>query len=370
MSHSTRFANKWVGLNSAEQQEIIEKINKIVDDTEFDELTTWFIEHFGLTSEQAKKTADAQHILPTGYGSIGLTATTKILNELKSDVITYSQAVAKCGWHHSDFRTGECFDALPYYGEVLDSAVIPGTGDQNDDEITRFGRITNPTVHIGLNQLRRLVNQIINAYGLPDQIVVELARELKMSKRQKDDYNRKIRENTEAAAKRAKKLEELGIPNTGENRFRLRMYEELGSDTILKVCPYTGKTINVEMLFSDKVEIDHILPLSRTNDDSPANKILCLREANREKKNQSPFEAWGNTPQWNTIEENLGKLHKSKQWRFAPDAMKKFESESDFLDRAIVDTQYLSRLAKRYLSTLYSDGDNVWTVNGKMTENA
>ena len=368
MSHPTRFDNKWVSLNSAEQHDVIKKILEIETEYEFKELASSLVEKYGLTKEQAEKSVDAQNILPQGYGSIGLTATSKILNELESDVITFSQAVANCGWHHSDFRTGEYFDQLPYYGEVLDSAVIPGSGDKEDDEITRFGRITNPTVHIGLNQLRRLVNQIIKVYGKPDQVVVELARELKMSKRQKDDFNRKIRENTEAAKIRAKKLEELGLPNTGENRFRLRMYEELGPAIGPKVCPYTGKSINVEMLFSDKIEVDHILPLSRTNDDSPANKILCIREANREKKNQSPFEAWGNTPQWHTIEGNLGNLHKNKQWRFAPDAMKKFESESDFLDRAIVDTQYLSRLAKGYLSTLYTEGENVWTVNGKMTE--
>ena len=368
MSHPTRFGNKWVSLKSEKQQEIIAKINDVEDEFQFDELTAWFIENFDLTIEQALKSADAQQSLPTGYGSIGLTVTTKILDELKADVITYSQAVANCGWHHSDFRTGECFDNLPYYGEVLDSAVIPGTGEPNDDEITRFGRITNPTVHIGLNQLRRLVNQIIKVYGKPDQIVVELARELKMSKRQKDNFNKMIRENTEAATKRATTLEELRIPNTGENRFRLRMYEELGPAIGPKVCPYTAKPINVNMLFSDKVEIDHILPLSRTNDDSPANKILCIREANREKQNKSPFEVWGETSQWENIEENLGNLPKSKQWRFAPDAMKKFESESDFLDRAIVDTQYLSRLAKNYLSTLFTTGGNVWVVNGKMTE--
>ena len=177
-----------------------------------------------------------------------------------------------------------------------------------------------------------------------------------------------IRENTEAAKKRAKTLEEAKIPNTGENRFRLRMYEELSSAMGLKICPYTAKPINITMLFSDKVEIDHILPLSRTNDDSIANKTLCLREANREKQNKSPYEAWGNTSRWSIIEENLGSLPDKRKWRFAPDAMKKFETESDFLDRAIVDTQYLSRLAKNYLSTLYTTGGNVWVVNGKMTE--
>ena len=38
------------------------------------------------------------------------------------------------------------------------------------------------------------------------------------------------------------------------------------------------------MLFSDKVEVDHILPFDATLDDSNANRILCPRTANREKR--------------------------------------------------------------------------------------
>ncbi|MCY4261494.1 MAG: type II CRISPR RNA-guided endonuclease Cas9, partial [Rhodobacteraceae bacterium] len=259
-------------------------------------------------------------------------------------------------------------DQLPYYGAVLERHVIPGSGRLEDDDVTRFGRIINPTVHIGLNQLRRLVNKIISVYGKPDQIVVELARELKQSHKQKKDAQKRIKENTDAARKRSEKLGELGQKDTGANRMLLRLYEELGPAIGPRCCPYTGKPINVSMLFNGLCDVDHILPYSRTLDDSPSNLTLCLREANREKGNQTPWETWGDTPQWNAIAANLKSLPENKRWRFTPDAMERFEGENDFLDRALVDTQYLSRIARAYLDALYTEGGHVWVVPGRLTE--
>src|SRR3546814_15718719 len=87
--------------------------------------------------------------------------------------LTYNEAVeAALGKSHSDFRTGKVLDFLPYYGEMLSREIPPGTLDPNDDDETRWGKITNPTVHIGLNQLRRLLNAIIRVHGRPDELVV------------------------------------------------------------------------------------------------------------------------------------------------------------------------------------------------------
>ncbi len=322
-----------------------------------------------LDSDQAEATAHAP--LPEGYGRLGETATRRILTALEADVILYSAAVAGCGWDHSDGRTGEVVEALPYYGEILDRHVIPGTYDENDDDITRYGRITNPTVHIGLNQLRRLVNMIITVYGKPDEIVVELARDLKLSEDQKRVVQRDIKKNTEGAITRGQKLEELGVPNTGAHRMILRLWESLGDDVMIRNCPYTGRRISAGMLFDGSCDINHILPYSRTLDDSFPNRTLCLREANRAKANKTPWEAWGDTPHWGTIASNLKNLPDNQAWRFAPDAMERFEGENDFSARALKDTQYLSRIARSYLEALYDGGDgksHVWMVPGKLTE--
>jgi CRISPR-associated endonuclease Csn1 len=365
LSHPDRFGPRWSALDIDAQWEVISRLRKVQSDADHASLVDWLMQEHRLERHHAEGTAKAP--LPEGHGRLGLTATTRILDRLKTDVVTYAQAVAACGWHHSDQRTGECLDRLPYYGEVLDRHVIPGTYDENDDDITRFGRITNPTVHIGLNQLRRVVNKIIEVYSRPDQIVVELARELKQSEQQKADAMKRIRDTTEAAKKRSEKLEELGIEDNGRNRMLLRLWEDLGPAIGPRCCPYTGTPISVEMVFRD-CDVDHILPYSRTLDDSFANRTLCLKEANREKRNQTPWEAWGGTAKWDAIEANLKNLPDNKRWRFAPDAMERFEGENDFLDRALVDTQYLSRISRTYLDTLYTEGGHVWVVPGRLTE--
>lgn len=377
LSRPDRFGPRWSTLDSDAQWEVVARLRRVQSDAEYAALVKWLMDNHALDRDHADATANAS--LPEGYGRLGLTATTRILEKLEAAVATYADAVAACGWHHSDQRTGECLDRLPYYGEVLERHVIPGSYDANDDDVTRYGRITNPTVHIGLNQLRRLVNKIIETYGKPDQIVVELARELKQSEQQKNDIMRNIREATDAAKKRSEKLENLnegreesGLPpleDNGRNRMLLRLWEDLNPDDAMRrFCPYTGKRISAAMIFDGSCDVDHILPYSRTLDDSFANRTLCLKEANREKRNQTPWEAWGDTPSWDAIEANLKNLPDNKRWRFAPDAMERFEGENDFLDRALVDTQYLARISRTYLDTLFTEGGHVWVVPGRLTE--
>ena len=83
-------------------------------------------------------------------------------NEFDEDGVSgagYHIAATRAGYHHSDFRTGELRDRLPYYGEWLQDAVV-GSGDARDRKERQFGQFPNPTVHIGLGQLRRVVNEL------------------------------------------------------------------------------------------------------------------------------------------------------------------------------------------------------------------
>lgn len=377
LAFEERFGPRWTALSWQEQWELIARMREEQDGAA---LVGWICARYGFDRTRAQQIALAP--LPEGFGRLGETATRRLLDVLiggtaEEPVPTYNEAVAFCGWDHARFATGELLDRLPYYGEVLDRHVLPGTGDPADDEITRYGRITNPTVHIGLGQVRRLVNRVIEEHGRPHQIVVELARDLKMSEEQKRDLAQKNARNQKAAEARSQKLlEELGQADTGANRAVLRIWEESSTDVLHRICPYTGQQINATMLFDGSCDIDHILPYSRTLDDSFANRVICLKEANREKRNLSPWEAWGdgrNPARWAIIEANLKALPAEKRWRFAPDAMARFEGERDFTARALVDTQYLSRLAREYLECLYADALDegrrpIWVVAGKLTE--
>ena len=261
-------------------------------DADHEDLRAWLIKTHELDKDHASATSNAP--LPEGFGRLGETASRKILDVLKAKVVTYDKAVTACGWHHSDHRTGEVLDQLPYYGAILQRHVIPGSARPEDDDITRFGRISNPTVHIGLNQLRRLVNKIITVHGKPDQIVVELARELKQSDKQKQDAQKRIRENTDAARKRSEQLAELGQPDTGGNRMLLRLYEELGSVQSARAVALTQGnrsvspcSLTVPVMWTTSCPI----PVRWTTV-SPTGLYVCV-EANREKTNKTPWEIWG-----------------------------------------------------------------------------
>ena len=307
---------------------------------------------------------------------------------LKDKVIVYSEAVEAAGLgHHSDFRDGEVWQdekgnpALPYYGAILERHILPGTADhEEEDDALRIGRLTNPTVHIGLNQLRRVLNTLIRRYGPPVEIAIELARELKLDEERKREINTKNRENRDAAEKRSKKLRELGQADKGGNRALLKLWEELNRENVLdRRCIYSGRKISMDMLFSGAVEVDHILPFSVTLDDSGGNRILCLREVNRIKRKRTPWEAgadlrahFGPDAEWEAIAARAARLPKDKRWRFEPDAIHRFDAQGGFLARHLTDTQHLSRLAREYLEALYPEkgegSSHVWVSPGRLTE--
>lgn len=375
LSDKAIFGNRWAKLSMERQWEIIEKLREEPDPFP---LHTWLVENAGLSEEQAREAADVS--LPEGYGRLGPTALAAMLEELKAEVITEAEAAKRAGYDHALARVGEAVDLLPRYQDILERRIPPGTNDPDDDYDIRKGRITNPTVHIALNQLRAVTNRLIARYGQPERIHIELARELNQSEEQKREATSRNAKNRREAERRSAILKEFGQPDNGFNRQLLKQWEELNPENPLeRRCIYSGTVITPTMLFSGAVDIDHILPWSRTLDDSQANRLLCTREANHEKRNHAPAEVPQWTDRYDDILARAQRLPLNKRWRFGHDAMARLEKDRDFLDRQLTDTQYLARLAHDYLGSLYPDeepdGDgvvrrrnHVVVVTGRMTE--
>lgn len=309
--------------------------------------------------------------LPDGHGRLGRTAGAKVLEQLiavdeHNELRTYDKAEIAAGYKPPPLRgTGEVFDkVLPYYGEVLERSVAFGSGNPDDPIEKRIGKIANPTVHVALNQLRHVVNALVKRFGPPTQIVLELARDLPLSAKGKSDLEKKQKDNRAQNEVRGIELAKYGQANTYNNRMLMRLWEEL--DATARRCPFTGTHLSQSMLFSGEIEVEHILPRSRTLDDSFSNKVLALREANRRKGSLSPWEAVeAGIFDRETIEASLRDLPNNKAWRFGPDAMERFENEErNFLDRQLNDTRYISRLAKQFMD---ATGADTWVVNGRLT---
>jgi CRISPR-associated endonuclease Csn1 len=361
------FGKNWKLLPIENQNEIVKAL---IDEQDTEKLITT-LTAFGLSKEAAAQLSE--ETLPTGYGRLSVVALKKIVPFLEESVITYSEAAAKAGYNHSDNYTGEIFRYLPYYGKVLENRVMRGSGNEADNDEDRYGKVGNPTVHIALNQLRRVVNCVIKHFGAPEQIVIEVARDLKMTQDEIKDYKKHLAENEKRNERIDKELQKLGQSINRENRDRYKLWEELASNPMDRCCPYTGKAIGIEKLFTEEVEIEHILPFAQTYDNSLANKTLSMRYANRLKQNRSPYEAFaehsykGILPYQEMLDRlPQDKVWESKRWRFEKGALDKYNENGDFQARQLTDTAYASRLALEYLKFVCPK-DSVWAIPGRLT---
>jgi len=361
------FGKNWYKLPLENQNEIVKAL---VNEQDTEKLIETLCV-FGLSKEAAAQLSE--ETLPTGYGRLSLVALKKIIPFLEESVITYSEAAAKAGYNHSDNYTGEIFHYLPYYGKVLENRVMRGSGNEADNDEDRYGKVGNPTVHIALNQLRRVVNCVIKHFGAPEQIVIEVARDLKMTQDEIKNYKKKQADNEKRNERIDNELKKLGQSINRENRERYKLWEELADNPMDRCCPYTGQHIGIEKLFTEEVEIEHILPFAQTYEDSLANKTLSMRFANRLKQNRSPYEAFAEHSYKGILsyQEMLDKLPKdkaweNKRWRFEKGAMEKYNANGDFQARQLTDTAYASRLALEYLKFVCPK-DSVWAIPGKLT---
>lgn len=372
LSKGEHFGAAWFKFNEAKQDAIVLQLVKEENEAK---LVRWLQDETGIDEKRAEVIANVG--LPEGYGSLCALALARILPELRRDVVTYDKAVQAAGFdHHSHINpsaTGEILLELPYYGEPLQRHVGFGSNDPKDNEEKRYGKIANPTVHIGLNQVRVVVNALIKRYGHPSEVIVEVARDLKQSKDQRDEEHKRQTENQ----KRNKRLREdiarvLGISEERVKRAdieKMILWEELSFDPADRRCPYSGTQISVTMLLSDEVEIEHILPFSQTLDDSLNNKTVALRQANRVKGNRTPWDAFGAQStagfDYAGILGRAEHMPKGKRYRFAEDGYKRWlKDDADFLPRALNDTRHMSKVAFEYMKLICP---NTRVIPGRMT---
>ena len=265
---------------------------------------------------------------------------------------------------------------LPYYGERMPTAVIGG--DRKIDIAVsleqHYGKISNPTVHVGLNQLRTLVNLLIKRYGHPAQIHLELAREIGLSAKARSEIETEQRKNQRENQDLNQLAMDSGCANpTREDRIKLKLWQ-MGK--IARRCVFTGKPISAHQLFNGETEVEHLLPYSRTLDDRQSNKVVVFKAANAVKGNKTPHEAFGNDQhaetlgiKWEEVLQRASSLPGAWSWRFGPEAMERFHKNGNnsFVERSLNDTRYLAKIARQYLQFITQDP--VVVVTGQHTAN-
>lgn len=373
-------ADHWPGYDTATRESVLQKL---ADAEDPEALIDWLTGTLDLDPETASSVEKVR--LPDGHLRFCQKATEAIVGEMRSDVLTYNEAVERApllsGIDFTDSRPDKGVDRLPYYNELphLQRLLGNGTGNPDEPHDIRLGKITNPTVHIALNQFRRVINMLILEYGHPAQVVLEATRDLGKSPREKEEIDKTIKANEKRNDRFRKDLEEGGYltpgQRVGDMFLKMRLWEELGRNVADRCSPFTGRQICLSDLHSGAVEIEHILPYGETLDNSPANKTLSFRDENRRKGKLSPGAAaeQGIFDQ-EQIVERTKHLPRNKAWRFLPDAMQVFEEQKSFEDRQLHATGYLARVVRSYAEALFDKTDvdgrerrHVWILPGRMT---
>ena len=346
-------AKKWDDFNAEEQDRLIEELFRIENETALERRLKEF---WGFDEEAVGKLRGVWHKLEDGYSRLSLKAIRKVL-PLMMQGKRYDEAVSEIyGDHRKKFGSEE-FPKLELPPKDL----------------------RNPIVFKALCEVRKVVNAIIREHGRPDEIRVEMARDLKLTKMQKEavmkqqNINKKANEMAEAFYREHFNLENI----SGTDKLKYRLWREAGER-----CPFTGRPIPATSLLDDgAVDIEHIIPYSRCFDDSYMNKTICDARFNRDvKKNQAPGEIYDRkSPEFFELIERVKDLPGGKRRRFE---MSRNEIEhperfgknaKDWIGRMLSDTRYICKEVRGYLRQLYpysaDEGKYVQVVAGGATAN-
>jgi CRISPR-associated endonuclease Csn1 len=320
------FGEDWSKMSETEREQVVEDVLSIHKD---DALERRGARRWGLDPEAAAKLG--QTALEDGHCALSRQALLKLMPMLE-DGVPYSKAVKEI---YGD-RHGDALDCLP-------------------PPASTYPHLRNPMVLRVLAELRKVVNAVIREHGKPTTIRVELARDMRRSKKQRTEAWQKMRQNERDRKKAADKIaKEAGT----ENPSRADVEKVLLAEECGWICPYTGRAISMKDLLGQtpQFDIEHIIPFSRSLDDSFLNKTICEVKENRDhKRNRTPHEAYaGNPEKWDAIIARVRRFKSSA----AHAKLRRFQQETtegleEFASRQLNDTRYATLQATDYLALLY-----------------
>ncbi len=296
---------------------------------------------FGFPEEYATVLCDV--VFEDDYSNLSVKAMRNILPSLQAGD-DYSQACAHAGYNHS--RRSLTKDELEekVYKDKL--------------ELLPKNSLRNPVVEKILNQMINVINTIVTEYGKPDEIRIEMARELKSSAAEREKTTRAISQaNTENQRIRDILEKDFALSYISRNDIiKYKLYEELEANGFKTL--YSGTYIPKEKLFSKDFDVEHIIPKARLFDDSFSNKTLEARNINIAKSNKTAFDFIkgeygdeGAEVYKKKLDMLLSKDVISKA-KYNKLLMSEADIPSEFIERDLRNTQYIAKKAYEILSEL------------------
>lgn len=270
---------------------------------------------------------------------------------------------------------------LPLYDEAVEKCNYKKTDEIKQKFLRALNKdeqleLTNPVVKRAIAQTRKIINALIREYEQFDKIHIELTREIKKSHSDRNKIKKGQNDYKEHKEKLFNKfIEDYGREPKGNELLKFRLLHEQDYR-----CAYSGFNehngyIKPERLLEQGyVEIDHILPFSRSLEDGLHNKVLCLAKENQDKKNRTPYEYFTDIKRdWKKYElwiKTLKGIKKPKRDRLLK---KNFDenSEKEFRERNANDTAFMAKFIKTFiednLQLTSNDTKKIISINGSLT---
>ena len=268
--------------------------------------------------------------------------------------------------------------------------------------------LRNPIVEQVVRETIQVVKEVWEKYGRPDEIHIEMGRDLKKNADERKRISEMQIKNFNEKQRIKKLLQELkeGNPESPIDIEKFRLWKGNGGwEADIKFnelfnksnefvsnadiekyrlwaeqnhrSPYTGKSIPLSKLFTEEYEKEHIIPRSKLKYDAMTNLVICEAAVNKFKGDRLALEMINtdggrkHTYNGRTFEllskeayiNNCKKFNKAKRKNLLAE-----EVPEDFIERQINDTRHITRKLAELLWPVANDKEGVVFTVGQITD--
>lgn len=320
------------------------------------------LRHLGIEDEECIQSLCNLDFRTAGYANKSAKAIGRILPYLIEGMM-YSEACAQAGFDHSR-RIDPSRPLLTSLPQI------------------KKNELRQPIVEKILQQLVNIVNALLEKEGYIDEIRVELARELKQSKDERNETFKRNNQNERQNKEYAERIKEYGFTPTRNRIMKMKMWTESEHS-----CMYCGQPVDVkEFLQGADVEREHIIPRGLLFDNSFTNQVCACRNCNSKKGMRTAYdfiEAEKGEEGLRAYIEHINYLFDKKQISrskfnrllvshraYLDRKAQGKETEEDkllwenFIDRQLRQSQYIARKSVEMLQQVCKD---VYITSGEVT---
>lgn len=233
--------------------------------------------------------------------------------------------------------------------------ILKRSGENTQRALDRYlNDINHPLVRHRLILFRRLLAKLTDNFGAPDTIVVEAVRSLAMGPIKKREHIQRNKKNRDERESIRTELKKDNFSSSKNSIKRFRLFKAARARCPFCLCPFC-----LQAVIFKEAEIEHIVPQSCVDCDEFYNLTVAHRACNQRKGNKTPYEAFGNTPEWESIRKNAESCFGFGSLKYqlftSPDAENLVEQKADLQHTAYI-ARVLRHIALIQLDWLGSDG--------------